>query len=127
MMVMMLVAGIGCLLAGLLAIGFGIPVKEFSFGNTLIIAGAVATCTGLVLLGLWVVVRELKIIALRLGAGETLDGAGTALQPTAAMSPPRHQTPEGGGFLFSRGPPAAEGADGAPAPWQDEAGGGGAP
>jgi hypothetical protein len=118
---MMLVAGIGCLLAGLLAIGFGIPVKEFSFGNTLIITGVVATCTGLVILGLWVVVRELKIIALQLGAGEILDGVGTALQPTAATSPPRHQTPEGGGFLFSRDQPAAEGADGAPAPWQDEA------
>ena len=39
MMVVMLVAGIGCLLAGLLAIGFGIPVKEFSFGNTLILYG----------------------------------------------------------------------------------------
>jgi hypothetical protein len=113
----MLIAGIGCLLAGLLAIGFGIPVKEFSFGNTLIVTGAVATCTGLVILGLWVVVRELKIIAQRLGAGETLDGAGTALQ----RSPPRHQTPEGGGFLFSRDQPAAEGTAGAPVPWQDEA------
>ena len=64
MMVVMLVAGIGCLLAGLLAIGFGIPVKEFSFGNTLILAGAVAACTGFVLLGLWAVVRELKNICL---------------------------------------------------------------
>jgi hypothetical protein len=109
----MLVAGIGCLLAGLLAIGFGIPVKEFSFGNTLILTGAVAACTGLVILALWVVVRELKDIAQRLGGGVTVDEAGTALQP-----PPRRQAGEGGGFLFSRDQPAAEGA---PAPWQDEA------
>jgi hypothetical protein len=122
MMVVMLAAGVACLLAGLLAIGFGIPVKEFSFGNTLILAGAVATCTGLVILGLWVVVRELKNIAQRLGGGVPSDWAGTA-QPTAPL--PRHQAPEGGGFLFSRDQPAAEGADGAEsdpsAPWRDEA------
>ena len=40
-MVALLIAGIGLLLAGLLAIGFGIPIKEFSLGNTLILAGAV--------------------------------------------------------------------------------------
>ena len=56
MMIVMLIAGIGCLLAGLLAIGFGIPVQEFSFGNTLILSGAVTACTGLIILGLWVVV-----------------------------------------------------------------------
>ena len=41
-MIVLLVAGIGLVLAGLLAIGFGIPIKEFSFGNTLILAGAMA-------------------------------------------------------------------------------------
>jgi hypothetical protein len=126
-MVVMLVAGIGCLLAGLLAIGFGIPVKEFSFGNTLILAGAVAACTGFVLLGLWAVVRELKNIARRLGPGVSSDWAGTALQPTAVTSPRRRQAPEGGGFLFSRDQPAAEGTDGLEAeahpsaPWRDDA------
>lgn len=128
MMIVMLVAGIGCLLAGLLAIGFGIPVKEFSFGNTLILSGAVAACTGLVILGLFVVVRELKNVARRLGPGLTSDWAGTALQPTAVTPPLRHQAPEGGGFLFSRDQSAAEGTDGAKsdaypsaAPWGDEA------
>ena len=33
MMFVMLVAGIGLVLAGLLAIGFGIPIKEFSTGT----------------------------------------------------------------------------------------------
>ncbi len=126
-MVVMLVAGIGCLLAGLLAIGFGIPVKEFSFGNTLILAGAVAACTGFVILGLWVVVRELKNIAQRLGPGVSSDWAGTAMQPTAVTPPRRHQAPGGGGFLFSRDQRAAEGADGAEAEahpsalWRDDA------
>ena len=69
MMVAMLVAGIGLLLAGLAAIGFGIPVQEFSFGNTLILAGSVTACTGVMLLGLWIAVRELKNVAQRLGSG----------------------------------------------------------
>src|SRR6185312_13963943 len=66
MVVFLLVAGIGLVLAGLAAIGFGIPVKEFSFGNTLIFTGTVAGCTGLVMLGLGMVVRELKTIAGRI-------------------------------------------------------------
>ena len=69
MMVALLIAGIGFLLAGLLGIGFGIPVKEFSFGNTLIVTGVVAACTGMIMLGLWMVVRELKNIARQLGSG----------------------------------------------------------
>ena len=68
-MVLLLIAGIGFLLAGVLTIGFGIPVKEFSFGNTLILTGTVAACTGIIMLGLWMVVRELKNIARRLGEG----------------------------------------------------------
>jgi hypothetical protein len=109
MVVVMLVAGIACLLAGLLAIGLGIPVKEFSFGNTLILTGAVAACTGLVVLALWVVVRELQNIAWRLGPGETL----TAM--------PRHPALEGGGPSLGRDQYAAEGTDGATVPWQDQA------
>jgi hypothetical protein len=48
MMAVLLSAGIGFLLAGLLAIGFGVPVKEFSFGNTLMLMGAVSACTGVI-------------------------------------------------------------------------------
>ena len=124
MMVVMLVAGIGCLLAGLLAIGFGIPVKEFSFGNTLILTGAVAACTGLVILALWAVVRELKNIAQRLGPGIGLD---STLQPTVSAAPLPHRAGESGGFLFDRDQPAAEDTDRAgsgaqpSAPWREEA------
>ena len=53
MMFVMLVAGIGLVLAGLLAIGFGIPIKEFSTGNTLILAGVIGVCSGVIMLGLW--------------------------------------------------------------------------
>src|SRR6202158_2168747 len=97
MMVVWLIAGIGFLLAGLLAIGFGIPVKEFSFGNTLIVTDAVAACTGMIMLGLWMVVRELKNIARRLGPGVPRELPVGAL--SAALG---DQAPEDGGFLFGR-------------------------
>ncbi|MEA2921694.1 MAG: hypothetical protein QOF07_1657, partial [Bradyrhizobium sp.] len=34
MMIVVLIAGVGILLAGLLAVAYGIPIKEFGFGNT---------------------------------------------------------------------------------------------
>src|SRR5260370_35808405 len=114
MVAVLLIVGMGLLLAGLLAIGFGIPVKEFSFGNTLILVGAVVTCTGMLMLGLWTVVRELKNIARRLGPGVAKDALSAALG---------NQAPEDGGYSFSRDQPAAENAGSAEtaAPWQDEA------
>ena len=69
MMFGMLVAGVGLVLAGLLAIGYGIQIKEFSVGNTLILAGVIGVCTGAIMLGLGMAVRELQNIARRLGAG----------------------------------------------------------
>jgi hypothetical protein len=69
MMMLLLMAGVGALLGGLVAVAFGIPVKEFSFGNTLIVVGAMAACTGLIMIGLSVVVGELKSIARRLASG----------------------------------------------------------
>ncbi len=107
MTVALLIAGIGSLLAGLLAIAFGIPVKEFSFGNTLILAGAVAACTGMVMLGLWMVVRALNDIARRLGPGIPARlRAGSA--PMPATQAGRAIRPEDDGFLFSRDQPEAE-------------------
>ena len=134
-MIVMLIAGIGCLLAGLLAIGFGIPVQEFSFGNTLILSGAVTACTGLIILALRVVVAELKNIAQRLGPGlrdgVAFDPELNALQPAAATAAPRRQSPRSDGLLFNRDQPALEDADHdevdaqppapSPAPWHEEA------
>ena len=129
MMAVLLVAGFGFLLAGVLAIAFGISIKEFSFGNTIMLAGAVAACTGAIMLGLWMVVRELKTIARRLGPGIPAE-----LQTEAALSAagaaPRSQAAEGGGFLFSRDQPVGENAGNAelaapplatsPPPWLEE-------
>jgi hypothetical protein len=126
MVAVSLIAGIGLLLAGLLAIGFGIPVKEFSFGNTLILVGAVAACTGIVMLGLWTVVRELKVIARRLGPGIRSESRAGTLRSAALGATPGNQAPDDGGSLFSRDQLAPEGAGHAepaapsPPPWHEE-------
>jgi hypothetical protein len=119
MMVALLVAGIGLLLAGLAAIGFGIPVQEFSFGNTLILAGSVTACTGIMLLGLWIAVREL---ARRLGSGVPAVPRNSRQAAAANAAPGDHALDP-----FGRGEPALENRGNAepsapsPAPWQDEA------
>lgn len=66
MMIAMMVAGIGSVLAGLLVILYGIPIREFGFGNTLILIGVLGVCTGMILLALSAVLAELKVIAHRL-------------------------------------------------------------
>src|SRR5438876_8951687 len=107
MMVLLLVGGVGFLLVGVLTIGFGNTVKEFSLGNTLILTGTVAACTGIIMLGLWMVVRELKNIARRLAPGAATEDEG---------------------LLFSPDRPAAENASNAdpsaplPPPWHEDAG-----
>jgi hypothetical protein len=87
MMIGVLVAGIGCLLAGLVAIGFGIPINEFGLGNTLILSGAVATCSGLIILSLWIAVRELKGTANRLASSSAFDLKSGASQRAALPRP----------------------------------------
>jgi hypothetical protein len=129
MMVGMLVAGLGLLLAGLLAIGYGVQYKEFSVGSTLILSGVVGFCTGLIMLGLWLGVRELRNIAQRLGAGTPAESPAEFPLPQAAPVASRATTAPEGGFPFRRGQSAAEGAgeaeSGGPAagapPWYHEA------
>jgi hypothetical protein len=121
MIVLMLIAGLGCLLTGLLAIGLGIPVKEFSFGNTLIITGAVAACTGLIILGMSVVIRELRTIAGRLGMPNPSEWAENSA-PTPA---PIGSQADGSGGLAGAGDPDLAGSGAYPppsAPWLEEPG-----
>jgi hypothetical protein len=68
MIIVLQIAGVVAVLVGLVTIGVGIPVKEFSFGNTMILAGTVGLCTGIILLGLSVVAWELRSVARRLAA-----------------------------------------------------------
>ena len=124
MVVLLLVTGIGFLLAGLVAIGFGIPINEFGFGNTLIVAGTMAACTGMLLIGLWMAVRELKNIARRLGAGAAAESsAEIPLQSSPALAAPRNLFRRGqpGSEYAGDAEPAASAAAPSPPPWHGEA------
>jgi len=55
--------GVFALIAGLIMVGFGVPINEFSFGNTLISAGTTAIIGGLVIFALGVTVGQLRRIA----------------------------------------------------------------
>lgn len=57
------VLGLAATAAGVLTIGFGIPINEFSLGNTLIIAGTTMLASGLVVVALAITNRQLKKIA----------------------------------------------------------------
>jgi hypothetical protein len=127
MMIVLLGGGIGVIVAGLLAIGFGIPVKEFSLGGTLILAGTVAVCTGLIMLSVSAVVRELRAIAGRLGPASQAVAARASSEPPPSVfaDPEPSEGPFGDGPLFLRDQPVQENAGGADstsaAPWQEDA------
>ncbi len=60
---LLFVVGAVAAVAGAVMIGFGIPVNEFSFGNTLIVSGVTAVAGGLIVMALGVVVAQLQRIA----------------------------------------------------------------
>jgi len=126
MIVGMLVAGIGLVVAGLAAIGYGITIKEFSTGNTLIISGVIGVCTGAIMVGLCMVVRELQNIARRLGGGVAQARGEVAVRPVLPPGLSREPASGEAGFPFNQ--ETAQGAGGveptapaSPPPWQDEA------
>lgn len=115
MMFVMLVVGIGLVLTGLLAIGFGIPIKEFSTGNTLIVTGAMGVCTGAIMFALWIAVRELRSVARGLGPVASQTDAEAAI--AAALAAGESAFPSG---RDQPAAPQAASAPPAPPPWQDE-------
>ena len=127
MIFVMLVAGIGLVLAGLLAIAYGIGV-QLSTGNTLIVAGMIGVCTGMIMLGFWTTVRELKNIARQLSAGVP-EARGEAMGRPAPVAAMRDSAPAGGDFLAAEpsggsgsfSPAAAPFAPAPLPPWQNEA------
>ncbi len=120
-MIVLLAAGVGVSVLGLLAIGFGIPISDSSFGNALLIAGVVILCTGFILTGMWFVGRELAGIAklLAQGARATQPDA-LSIRPSsgASLVPPASEPT----FAPVPATPRDEAADqSASPPWADEA------
>lgn len=113
-MIVLLIAGIAAFTAGILGLGFGVPIKEFSFGNTMIITGAIVASTGLILIGLWVVGRELRAVARRFDANELPRAAATAPSVMSA----RANEPEPLVLDDIAAPPHAKEPE-APPPWTE--------
>ena len=63
MSVLLFGAGAIAFLAGVAMVGFGLPINEFSFGNTLIVSGTTAAIGGMIVIGLGAAVAHLQRIA----------------------------------------------------------------
>lgn len=59
-MMLLLAIGIGLGAMGLIAIAIAIPIVDSSLGNGLLISGVTVTCSGFLLVGLGLAVRDLK-------------------------------------------------------------------
>lgn len=124
MIAVLLSAGVGLLVVGLAALGYGILIKDFSFGNALIVSGAGAACSGLIIFALWVVARELQNVARGLGAGVSV-----APQPGSMLEPAMVPPPPPGDFMPGREQPMEKpiAAEAAAPPWPEEPSISGAP
>jgi hypothetical protein len=91
----LLIVGIVVAAAGLTTIGFGIPINEFTLGNTLILAGTTALTGGLLLIGLSAAITELGRVAEGLRtriatrpAPRSAETSESASPPAPAIAPP---------------------------------------
>jgi hypothetical protein len=74
---------------GVFAIGFGIPNRDFSLGDLLIIVGTVAVVGGMIMFGLAAAVRQLQRVAdgMALRSGPRRPPVPESADPTAAARP----------------------------------------
>jgi hypothetical protein len=121
MSVLLFGAGAFAVVVGAVLIAFGIPINEFSFGNTLILAGTIAFVGGLIVLSLGVVVSQLQRLAEALAtrapikSSRGLDmfepAAGTRPAPARVAFPPKPKAeafePHPPANLMPEEPPAA--------------------
>jgi hypothetical protein len=86
----LLVIGLLAAAIGAIMVGFGIPINEFSLGNTLIIAGTTALMGGLIVIGLALALRQLSNLAAALNARPVAGApAGARPMPEATEPAPR--------------------------------------
>lgn len=88
-MKVLLAAGGGVAVLGLIALLIGYPISDTSFGNAMMIDGVIVLCTGLLIMALSVISRQLDRIAALLGnenASQPLAG-GPTLTPESLAEP----------------------------------------
>jgi len=87
MSVMLYLLGFLVAASGVAAIGFGIPINEFTLGTTLIITGVTGLTGGLILIGLAAVVSELGRVGDALKTRPVARPAARAAEPAEAPAP----------------------------------------
>jgi hypothetical protein len=115
MSILLYVASAIVVMAGAAMIGFGIPINEFSFGNTLIIAGTTTIVGGLIIFGLGAAVAQLQRIIE--GLTERPERLGRAAQSFEAALPPHDEPPKD---RFPTPPRQREGFAPEPPPFEAE-------
>ncbi len=108
--------GAFAVMAGAGLIAFGVPINEFSFGNTLIVSGVTAAVGGLIIIGIAVAVGQLRRIAEALAArpfARELEAPAevpaAAIPPARTPIPPRQRPESAMREAFeARGAPSAE-------------------
>ena len=70
-------------------VGYGIPINEFSFGNTLIVSGTTAVIGGLIIIAIGVAVGKLQRIANMLASGTPGRGVDMLVPEPGARAAPK--------------------------------------
>src|SRR5579884_3363206 len=83
------------LIGGVALAGFGIPVSEFSFGNTLIMSGATVGACGLIVIALAAVTAQLQQLNDILGHGAATQAAHEPFGTHAEAAEPHPFEPRG--------------------------------
>lgn len=99
MSLVLFVLGFIGVIAGLAMIGFGIPINEFSLGNTLIFAGTTVLTGGFILIGLGAAVAQLQRIVDALAA-RPMPRAGRTEPAEPQVSGGSRSSGQGGGRNF---------------------------
>jgi hypothetical protein len=115
MSVVLFIIGVITALLGAGMIAYGIPVKEFSFGNTLIMAGTTSAVGGLVIVAIGVAIGHLQQIAETLAARAEVGSS----QPRDMVEPPAEASAAPGHIPFPP-PPKPERAAHRPMPPMEE-------
>ena len=84
MSVLLFVVGAIAVMVGVGMVGYGIPINEFSFGNTLIVAGTTAVVGGLIVIAISAAVSKLQRIAETLATRTPVRSSG----PIEMFEPP---------------------------------------
>ncbi|MCP3471077.1 DUF308 domain-containing protein [Bradyrhizobium sp. CCGUVB1N3] len=121
MALVLLIAGIFAFVAGLLTVLWGISLKEFSLGSTLILSGTIGVCSGMLLIGLYAVVQELKGMARRLAGTAPLSEVRVRPVLPPGMATAGMPAPEAVPAEAAKAEPAMPVSPAAPPPWLDEA------